>query len=287
VNVAIEAKHRRNAQVFGVEVGGSDAYPAVLPVTGSLARSSLVRDTVASTLPSFMANQPNRRIALLLFKDDGRTPTKVSDENLIYKAASSLYDFIRASVEENLEQGSERRLSDEPFLNEFHSYIRETHYPAVHVARNWIWQVPIDRARAYDHKAFGGTRLYHPVEVFVPVICVDLPMYKVELDGFGKTVAFEPATILLTSAQLPPWSVGSHAVLARRTPASTAIVTTLSGLESCLKDLATFFSVIRAALKEADGELIDRAVLEQDFLSSVGVELGNTGLYRSDLYFDL
>ncbi len=284
LNVPIEAKHRRGAQVFGVEVDGSRPSSGALPVAGGLARSTLVREFVATQLPDFMMHDALRRFAVLLFKDDG-APWKHSDESLIYKAAASLYDFIRASASEHESPNATLRATEAGLIDEFDEFLQATHYPSW-VARRWARDLPLERAKAYSESVIGTGPLYHMIDIYCPLVCMDAPAYAVELDGVGEATAFDERAALLTSVRVAGWPFPPGASLARQGPEAITTIVTFDGLEPALKDLVDLFGRIKSSLAGANEDDVARAVLEQDFLTAVDERYVEPGLYRSDLQLD-
>ncbi len=280
LQATIEAKHREDVQIFGVSVEGTEVGPEALPVAGSLNRSRLVRNHVASQLPGYFDGRMLRRLALIRFKEDGRTPTNVDDEQLIYKAAAGLYDYIRSVSSDDYQDRGFTHLED--ILNEFDQYLNRTHYP-YWTARDWVEKIPLERVKKLNAQTFGARRIHYGVIVYCPIVCVDAPMCIAEVDDNGSVIEFEETDILMTSVRVAGWPWKLSADVAVNTPQAIVTVANIAGLPGVLESLREYHAGLKANLNNVDTEIVDRAPFESDFLSAVRRKYIEASIYRSDL----
>jgi hypothetical protein len=287
LSAPIEAKARRQVELFGLEVSGQEVGAGALPIAGELAHSSFVRNDVAAHVPAHMKAQRIQRVAALKFKDD--TPQSVHEEKLVNNATGALYDFIMESTApEGLSPLTEAHRSESDpilaaLLGEFDEYVRVNHFLAEHVVRRWVSQVPDDRVKEYVASITGGRRVYRMLDIYCPVLCIDQPMHLVEVDGFGEIVDFAATEALTTSVRIAGWHTGPGQRLSRRGPEAVVSLMTLRGVEDLLIDLLHLFHTIAAQIGELSSEAADRAIFEHDFVSAVVDRSQNDSNYRSDL----
>lgn len=281
LNVPIESKWRRGAQVFGVEVDGTKVSPGALPVNAEFGRTRLMMRSILPHLPNFMIDQELRRVAVLLFKEDMQTPARVLDENLVYKAAASLHDFIRTSLQDYESDAVRESDALDRTLMEFEDYLEKNHYWAPQVARPWLSDLPDSRFAEHAEAPRTERRMMYPVTVFCPILCSDAPMFEVALHG-EDTPAYNACGILLTSARVPGWPLPSGLAMATNATGAVITIVNLQGLEQVLIDLVEYFGRLRESLRTITATDIAKLFLEQDFLASVSSSYATDSMYRSD-----
>ena len=284
LRLLVEAKHRRGAQVFGVRIDDSTVPVGALPTVSTACRSSLVRKNVPRHLPDYMREDTLRRLAILLFKDDGITPWKASDEDLIYKAAGAVYDFIRTSATEVAREDSESDHTTELLLGHFEQYLEKTNYPPWSVARQWLRSLPRSHALEFQAQMTPKDPLYQGIEIFCPVVCIDAPLYSVELDHEGRASRFGEREILVTSVRPSGWPSAFGSAMVKTPPEAITSVCTLAGLETIVSDARELFKSVRASLRTTNPDDLEWMLLEQSFLNAVWKRFDAPGVYRSDLH---
>lgn len=290
LSAPIEAKARRHVEFFGLEVAGQAVGPGALPISGELAYSSFVRDQVAAQLPGYMEAQRIQRVAALKFKDAG-SPQSVHDENLVYNATASLYDFVmestalegmspQATVTANEADSLLSRIVDE-----FDQYVDSNQFLPELVARQWAQSVSDEQIREYVDIRTGSKAVFRMLDIYCPIVCVGSPLHRVELDGFGEITEFSPTDALTTAVRIAGWRSGQGRRLSRRGPEAVTSLMTLAGVEGALNDLLQLFASIKRSLEHVESAGADRAIFEHDFLASIGERLDKAATYRSDLDF--
>ena len=143
--------------------------------------------------------------------------------------------------------------------------------PIIHIGwqENGSKALPIDRVRQIIAGEQGEHRVYYSVEVYCPIVCVDAPMYTVEVDDNGISFEFKETNILLTSVRVAGWPWNLSADVAVLTPQAIVTVVNTSGLPVVLDDLRTYHASLQQSLRAADNEVSDRARLESDFITAI------------------
>lgn len=280
--VPIEVKHRRDIQLFGIEVDDVPTSAGAIPIGGQLAMSELIRTQVSSVLPEHMATDPRRRVAAVSFK--GSAPHAVFKENLVYNAAAGLYDFIMSSATSFRLRSTVTAMEHEGAMSQFDAYCDETHYAPAGVARKWVGDLPQERFDSFaEIWAVSGRRMFRTVDVYGPVVCVDSPMHVAEIDGLGDITGFEATDCLLTSVRVAGWTSRGASTFVRRTPEAVTTVATVRGLEALLPGLLEYFGRITDSLAAIDEHSYAKAMFEHDFLAAVAERFRSAGGFRSDL----
>jgi hypothetical protein len=111
-------------------------------------------------------------IATLEIKD-GETPQKVHDENLVYNAAGSLYDFILFDLAPHITQSntySDQVIDDIGLFKEFQNYLEEKRYYWLHVVYDWTKHIDEKKHRLFDQKYFGDRILFDSISAHLPIV---------------------------------------------------------------------------------------------------------------------
>ncbi|MFD7073959.1 hypothetical protein ACFV9G_07075 [Nocardioides sp. NPDC059952] len=281
LHVPVEAKARREIELFGLEVSGEDVHPGALPIVGGLGGSNFVREHVASMLPAHMRGAHIQRIAAVKFK--GGAPQSVFEENLVYKSAAALYDFILESADSEEDDWAAQAIGQTELLEDFERYIEIKNFAAEYVALNWAMNLPCESVMDYAEAVTDGKPVYRMIEIYCPVVCIDSPMHEVDIDDTGAIANFESCDTLITSARISGWRTGSGRIISVRGPEAITTVASLPGLEAMLPSLLDLFSAVRQKFLSLGPEQADRAILEHDFLRAVHQRYVKVDKYRSDL----
>jgi hypothetical protein len=284
IQVLIECKHRKNMEAFAFPYQTENRLQAVMPITSSLAGSRLVR-RVASLTPGSIARLPLCGIALLEI-DGGKTPNKVLDENLIYKSAASLYDFVKSQIRTAV-------YSHDPTVRimdldaKFREYLQENSYAWWSVARQWIDNQADEVAEEFNGRYFTGGQLYHGIDVYVPVICVESPIYQVDLDQVPAASGFKQFGLSLTGVRIPGWPGSNRENIVAAAAEGLVVLASSTALYELLESVHEFFNEIVATLASSDERLKKRSALEaafiRDAIHTYSAFDNYLGRYRSDL----
>jgi len=287
MDVVIECKHRKNMEAFAFAYQSNSREQAILPVSSSLARSELVR-RVTRTEPTMLANLPLCAVALL--EIDGAEPKKVLDEQLIYKAGASLFDYVKFEL-----RNSPR--ADNPTVrlmaldDQFRAYLEENDYAWWSVARTWISQRDDGVVSEFNARYFGGRRLFHSIDIYVPVICLQSPMYLVTTGGSSGQCVFERTPISLTGVRVPGWPGSNKESIVRTSAEGLVLIATVGGLEELLRSVHQWFDAMVDELATSDDHLKKRCAIEAEFIREAihtySAFDNFSGMYRSNVDLDL
>lgn len=283
MEIPIECKYRENIEIFGFpSVHFTDIYKG-FPIHGDLAGSVYFRSLRNSY--SSLSNLRPHNITLLEIKDN-QTPSKVSDEQLFYKAGGSLYDFVLFDMYD-MKDYDDSLVKE--FFDAFETYLRKNHYVWWSVIREWTSkQIDIDKCEKYNSSHFSG-RLYHGFKAYFPVVCVNAPLYSCSVTSNLKVRSFKEVSLLTTSIRKSGWPGMAEIELLSRTPEVPIVITNPDGLDVVLETGFKWYENIRGILTAAPAAVLKRAPLESAFFKKVFAfnrerdqeQLG----YRSDLDF--
>lgn len=232
VNLPIECKYRADTEAFGFSAPSSSNLHRRFAISGSLAGStyfSLLHNSCSclSALQSF-------DIILVKIKK-GKTPKGIHEENLIYNAAGSLYDFVLFDLEEFKGNAQNYSLVEELFEN-FRGYLRRHHYVWLFVLRDWIdKEIKLEQCDKFNQEYFGGSRSYHSIIAHLPIICINGPLYHVKLDSELNIEDFEEIPFLTTSIRKQGWPGSIDIGLLCKDPVVPVVVTNPNGLNNVLE----------------------------------------------------
>ena len=259
MRVLIEAKARKNAQVIGIPINRRGYRPQV-PLTGFLQGTTLA-NVLFQYVPfkSYDLVEP----VIMVFKDDGTTPEKVSEENVVFNAASSIYDFIRFDSRD-IDNGT---YFDDVFrkmriFGRFAAYLKRTNYDWM-VVRDWMREkISDDLAREFRERAVPKQMVFG-LTAHVPVLCVGGAMWVYQP---GK---FDSATALLSGVRPASWPGRLRTYLIRYTAEAPILMTNCEGLPGVLSDAYRWFAVIEDQLKTAPASSLLRWPIESELYRAV------------------
>jgi hypothetical protein len=283
LEVPIECKMRANVELFGFAEDNRQRPFAVI-TTGDLAASELGR-TVGRVEPDYLDGTPLAYVTLL--EQDRNTPSKVSEEHLIYKGGAALLDFIRFSTAATIAEDKEDPvLVKMGLLADFEAHLKVTHYHWSHVARRWMAGVDVEVAREFSQLTTGGRHTFYMLQLALPVLCVDSPFYAVKADALGRIEGFSRANRFLTSLRAVGWPGQSRRQVTFPSPEAVVTVTNYSGLAELLPSLHRWCQTVISSLKNLSPDTTDRAMFEAAFMDSVRFRYGQNNTerqwYRSD-----
>jgi hypothetical protein len=223
--------------------------------------------------------------AVLIEIKDGKTPSKVFDERLVFKAGASLYDFIASSAVGAT--GPWDLPEVKVLLDKFSNYLRQTSFYWAGVLRGWVRENITDADCIRFLANFTETSLtYFSLHSWVPVVCVGGAIHSVECDSSGEPSAFDHCKGFSVGLRLQGWRTFAKWRMLRRSPEAPVIVTNVSGLREVLDGARAWFQEQKRQLLEASTQTKQRALLEAALVQQASLNFSRRetlGNYRSDL----
>jgi hypothetical protein len=278
-SIPLECKHRLDVEYFAFPL--DMLRPHTFPVTGDLAGSDYFRSLEGTY--QVLQEIPLADLALVQI-EDGRTPRAIHKENVIYNAASALYDFVLFQI--GLSGGG---VLDDVLLQElfesFQAYLNQRHYAWWSVIQRWMKENVSARGEDFNTRYSGGHRVHHAVQIYLPVVCVSGDLFHVRLDESSEVAGFERAQACVARIRKHGWPGAARFTLMTRDPEVPVVVTNVMGLPKVLDVAVKWFRNVRSMLMRA-GPHVKACALESMFFQKVVLHYADTdpdGGYRSDL----
>ncbi len=256
VHLPIEAKYRKDVEIIGVPYP-PNSYRPRFPFVGFIHGSQL-----SGTLQRVL---PFETVPLLhpVFVEitDGNTPKCVHAENLLYNAASALYDFIGFDLHSEEEETAEEAtiIDDLQLLKRFDQYLAEKRYAWWAVIYEWmkenLTQVLVDEF----NRRLGRERIHYSIYAHIPVLCMNGALWEYSRGSFASIQA------LLTRVRVPRWPGELRRRLIKYTAEAPLLVTNPTWIAAVLAEALKWFLAIEESLKAADSALVDRWPIESAF----------------------
>lgn len=282
LQVAIECKARVGLRAFGFRVDDDSHPSSPIIATSPFARAEHVQDAAIKSVADITL--PVRALALLV-DPQGKGQLKVSEENLIYKGASALLDFVDSDSLGSAPVKADEVLETIGLLDAYRKHIRSGWYP-VSMARDWLADRLSEYSDAFAARFHGGREVYHSFSAYCAVMCLDADLFEVGIDNDGAIAEIVPTNVLLTGVRPEGWphrmrdrapDVGSEAII---------IATNRTGLQLVLARLEAWFKHVVSFLADIDESRAKGVILESAFLNWVARQSpGEDSFYRSDLDF--
>src|SRR5689334_5180143 len=96
--------------------------------------------------------------------------------------------------------------------------------------------------------ASGQANRLIEVNLFAPLVCVDAPLYAVEMADNGEIVEISPRPLLLSALRLPKWPGKYRPYLARAMPEALITVMTVDALGDVLDRIAEWCQAVGECL---------------------------------------
>lgn len=263
LEIPIEAKSRRDVEVVGIDYA-QDSYRPRMPITGFM-QGSLLSGAVVDLLP--FSTLPLLHPVLMEITD-GSTPKKIVDENLVYKAGSAIYDFIRFEIqpESNESEAPADGSAEEStiikkmgLVSRFEKYLAENHYVWWGVINSWMRSNLSDALATEFVRRLPAGRLYYGMDACFPILCINGPLWRYS----GPKIL--ECNALLTRVRVRGWPGRLRQQLLRYTAEAPLIVTNPKGLMSLLQEASRWFLKVEERLKCADKRTKQRWQLESSF----------------------
>lgn len=276
--VPIECKHRNNLEVFGFpykDVGlETIAYPVI---TDSLNGSSMV-NKITKSLPAIMNDKVLYGISLLEI-EAGKTPKGVIGEDLVYKAGTALYDYVKSWIDASPEQDQERIVEKLPTFGDIQrmmNYAKSFRgsWPFIKSVMNSWTEDIIDN---FNRQYVDGDWTYHGIDIFLPLLCVDAPLYSVEVSENTELQSFHAKELLTTGIIVPRWPKSSPYYLANPSSESLLGITNPQSLNSVLESVYEWFLSIIQLIEQAPTKDKERMFIEAAMFRYVWHNLNQSG----------
>jgi hypothetical protein len=271
VEIPIECKYRKDVETFGFSLTDDSTndlpfeYSFGFPIISYFARTNYLLGLVKSY--KNIRDPAPHRISLIQIKA-GKTPNKIHEENLVFNSASSLYDFVQMDLREVNDVQSDPII--ERLLKSFQDYIASTHYGWFIVVRSWAQANIHDKdVKMFNDRNFGDRPLYHGVTAYLPIICMNGPLYLVHMTPDLHIDKFEEKPFLSSSIRKQGWPSDYSSSVVFHSPEVSVFVTNPRGLEQVLEMGLKWHGSIRRILESAPREVIERAPLEAQFFNRV------------------
>jgi len=245
-NIPVECKYRSDVEYFAFPL--PMLRPHTFPVTSDLAGSDYFRSLAGTD--RILQSIPLADLSLVQI-EGGRTPKMIHKENVIYNAASALYDFVLFNLRR---YGTP--MSDDPLLQElfesFQGYLNRHHYAWWMVLGEWMRENVSCRAEDFNERYFGGHRLHHVVVIHLPIVCVSGDLFQVHGGELSEIAGFAKINACVTRIRKHGWPGDARFTLLARGAEVPVVVTNPAGLTGVLNIAITWFSNVRAMLKRAN-----------------------------------
>ena len=266
LRVPIECKCREGLEVFGFPRPKSERV-ASLPMLSDFAGATLLNQ-LAHTEPQIVRN--GRESAITLLQTD---KSKISEEQLIYKSGSSLYDFIRTVESEDNRLRIDKMVRESGLLDRFRDYCRPSGdwFSLFH---KFVRDLSVDEVNEFNNQwltsASAGGIYSLEVSFHVPVICIDARMFIVPCSRRGRLRSLLPCKTMMTGLRVDNWQRKMFYFLGKRTPEVLAIVSDPDGVQDVLDGSLEWFKEMATQLQNSDMLLVRRALLEGLLYNSTG-----------------
>lgn len=286
VRMPIECKYRKDVEFFAFCISENDSHQG-FPIFGDFAGSEYFR-----SLESTYKKIENIDVCAITMVEiaDGRTPQKIHKENLIYNAAAALYDYVIFTANQYIETDFtfENNLIDSLGLFEkYQKYLKKNCYDWSTTLRKWSKKaISKQKINQFNSNYFSNKRIFHYLCAYIPIICVNGPIYRVTWSKNSGIKTFERIDYCLSTIRKHGWPGKARFSLVKRTAEVPVVVTNIDGLKQALDIGRVWYEEIHRALTEGSSELKNRWALESAFYNRVVrhySKLENNYAYQSDI----
>lgn len=277
LQVVIEVKHRKGLHGFGFAVDQAEEIPTPIIMAGDLAHSEALRTAAMSPVNGLPST--TREIALIV---DRNGSPKRSEEQLLFKSSSSTLDFVRSDLPESSIHDIEAAFASIGVLAQVDKYVQDSRHDPLFSARKWAHDHNLrQHAGAFADAFQGPGMLYHLVDVYCPTVCLDAPLWSVDVTADGEIGEIESADLLLASVRTSGWPHEVRRAAPMIGPQATIVVTNRAGLQRLLPALFEWFVEASTAIRRAEsGEILVDAAFNTLTARRWGRDVAP---YRSDL----
>jgi hypothetical protein len=263
----IECKHREDVMLVGF-VDADQGAKTSFPILGPMANTRLISN-LAYRRPMPCQNLPRVTIGGVQRKGSG---WHTFDENLIYKAAGSLYEFLGTDWEPWAEQEvhpflTERGILDMIIAAQKHQFFSLRSWMQRNLQAEWIEEFNATHVR---------WNIVPPLLLALPIVCVDMPLMLASVDEHGGIGPLEPTAAFIADERVHSWPGKTNRVLwthpyaenERGHIGAPVVVVHVDALMDILIELAEWGTVWHDALMddEIDPDVVARWPLEEAIL---------------------
>lgn len=288
VDIPIECKFRKDIEYFAFPDTNSkfhEGFPIYGDLSGSIYFSSL-RESYHN-----LGRLGTSIISSIEIKSS-QTPKQIHKENLIYKAAGALYDYVLFDAQQdmsNSDSKAQKILSDLKLLDKFKRYLNENRYAWWSVIRSWLSSIDPSIVNQVNQKYFVGSCIYFEIKAQLPIVCVNGSIHRVDWDPTSGIQGFVPLKYCLASIRKQGWPGPLRFKLVRRTPELPVVVTNPDSLKATLELAFNWYESIRLKLSSANPDVISRWLTEHILFNQIVshyIKDEQDVRYRSDLSSD-
>jgi len=262
LNVPIECKNRKNCESFSFIEEQKLDIPYNFIISSTMNGSEYFKNLIDS-MSIFSPLKPS--LISILEIENGKNPKKTFDEQIVYNAGTSLYDFIQFDLAQQQESDNDNTIVNILF-KEFNKYLSQEHYAWWSVFRDWITN-NISNAVCddYNKAVFKNGRIYYGITAYLPLLCINGPIYNVKLDSKMKINGFKPVKFVLHQIRKKGWPMDIEMNVLINSLDSPIIITNPYGLLSTLKLISEWFKWMRHIILNASTQQKRRWPLESAF----------------------
>ena len=266
LHILIECKHRDELAVFGFPAHSRRPPPLTPPMLCDFAFAKVLH-TITDTMTLFV---PDRLGTLALLSNMDKKP-RVAEEQLIYKAGGSLYDCIRFHTVGLTEPAMDPLIAQLGLVERFHATNPEPLFDWWTTVRAWMHAHLTEDDYAAFAQAYTADLPAHipTLAVFLPLVCVDAPLYTVTTDDQGAIDTFVPQSYLLTTLRVPHWPGHLQPYLVQAMPEALITVVDVTALDAFLADVAQWWHTLATALRQIDEQVALRFLCQKAVLQSI------------------
>jgi hypothetical protein len=261
LNVVIECKYRQDVEIFGFP------RPRQLPavpqyVIESSLKGSRLGGAVFSSAPAGLT--ANTLGFGLVQIEHGQTPQRIHDEEIIYKAGASLYDYIAFSARDSFD---ELRPTDvgSVIANKVTEYLSSGAWVLSDESMaDWLNQ----EITLQEFERFEASRVLPvtaPTQIFLPVVCVNGPIYRVSVGVDGRPLGFTPEAFLVSGLRAPGWPPSREDRYAPSASEVPIIVTNPDGLGQVFTIASIWFRSAILDIRAFPEDVKNMAIIEAIF----------------------
>lgn len=255
--VLIEGKHRIDVEYFAFPSPSKDMV--TFPLFSNLCGSQLSRLLLAGVADPALTFPPARLAAVTI--ESGRTPRTIVGEDIAYKAAGALYDFVLFDTRDYGDTESTGEIINTAFTD-FKDYIEKNHYDWWSVYRSWVSKIDQTTVDAYNGYVAGDRPVYYGLSAYCPVICVNGALHAVKWDSANGITGFDSCPCCTVILRKSGWPGSGQIALLTRNREVPVLLTTQEGLPAALGAALEWHSSLRTRLTDTERPVIDRWLFE-------------------------
>lgn len=257
VDLPVECKCRKGLELFAFSHISKLKNILEFPIFGSFAGSGYF-ERLKKTYDTFSHLKMSKIVPLQI---ENTSSIKRSDEQLEYKAGSSLYDFIHFTEMgwHGEAETAKELLKSLAIFPELKKYLQNREWHKVH---NWLKQLNTKQCEAFNKSFSNGQCIYYSIKAYLPIVCFNGPLYQVLVNKKLNIENYAPLTYAITSIRKSGWPGLLRASLLSRTAEAPILVTNAEGLPSCLEIGYQWYEAILNEVVSAPRSLLERWPLE-------------------------